>query len=88
MIRNVLSVLIFLFTISFVYIVGSIYLSDSQKAKYKINREAADQKIKNNTDSLPVLSNDTHNVIIYNSGFEKENFKRERNFWQLFKKND
>ena len=35
---------------------------------------------------LPVLLNDTNNVIEFNSGFKEKNNKIKRNFWKLFKK--
>ena len=44
------------------------------------------EKIKKNMTELPVLSNNTNNVIEFNSGYENESNKIERNFWRLFKK--
>ena len=37
---------------------------------------------------LPILDNDTNNVIEFNTGFENENNKKKRSFWELFKKNE
>ena len=88
MIKNVLSVLIFFFSISFFYFVGNTYFSDNQETYVKKNRKIISQKIKNNFSELPLLVNDTNNVIIFNSGYSEENNKIERNFWKLFKKND
>jgi|TARA_B100000795_G_scaffold84675_1_gene61541 hypothetical protein len=88
MIKNILSVLIFLFSLFFFYLVGSIYFSDHHEKKVKKNREIIFKKIKNNISELPILVNDTNNVIEFNSGFETENMKIKRSFWKLFKKND
>ena len=88
MIRNILSVLIFFFSISFFYLVVNFYYSDKQDIKVKKNRETILQKIKDNMIELPILDNDTNNVIEFNSGFENENNKKKRSFWELFKKNE
>jgi hypothetical protein len=86
MIKNILSVLTFLFFISFLFFVVNIYFSESQKKKILKNREFTLEKIQNNIRNLPILVNDTNNVIKFNSGYEDETYKTERNFWKLFKK--
>jgi len=88
MIKNILSVFIFLFCMSFFYLVGNTYLSDKQEKKIKNNRNQILQKIKNNTNGLPILVNDTNDVIEFNTGYKNENSKIRRNFWKLFIKND
>ena len=88
MIKNILSVSIFLLSTFFFYFVSHEYLSHNYDSKIKKNMETIVQKIKSNTNGLPFLANDTNNVIIFNSGFENKNQKIERNFWKLFKKND
>jgi|TARA_B110000971_G_C19790170_1_gene399399 hypothetical protein len=88
MIKNILSVLIILFSFSFFYLVGITYFSDIQEIKINKNRQLIHQKIKDNISGLPILVDDTNNVIKFNPGFKNEINKVERNFWKLFKKND
>ena len=88
MIKNILSVLIFLFSLFFFYLVGSIYFSDHHEKKVKKNREIIFKKIKNNISELPILVNDSNNIIEFNTDFENDNTLKKRNFWKLFKKND
>lgn len=88
MIKNMLSVLVLIFIIFFSLIIGKIYFSEQQKKKININRETISKKIKENINNLPLLINDTNNVIEFNSGFTNKNNKKERNFWKLFKIND
>jgi|TARA_B110000967_G_scaffold180096_1_gene196103 hypothetical protein len=88
MIKNILSVLIFLFTISFLFLVTNTYFSNNQQIMIKKNREKILQTIQNKINGLPILVNDTENVIEYNSGFEEDKNNIKRNFWKLFKKND
>ena len=88
MVKNILSVLIFLFSIFFVYFVGSSYFSDNQKIKIKKKREAIINNLKNNKNELPFLVNDTDDIVNFNTSFENENDIIKRSFWKLFKKND
>ena len=72
----------------FFFLIFNTYFSNNQQKKINKNRAIISKKIQNNIYELPVLINDTYNVIKFNSGFENENNKIERNFWKLFKKND
>jgi len=86
MIKNILSVLVFLFSILFLYFVVNTFFSDNQQTKINKNRKTIEKKIINNTKGLPILLNDTNKVIEFNSDFKKENKKKKRNFWRLFDK--
>lgn len=88
MIKHVFSVFIFLFIFLFIYFVVSTYISNKNKEKINENRININLKIKDNLSGLPLLKNDTDEVIEYNSGYSNENSKIKRNFWNLFKKND
>ena len=88
MVKNILSVLIFFFSVFFLFSVVKIYFLKNQKYEIKNNRLTQTQIIQNNIENLPILHNDTNNVIEFNSGFEKTNVKTKRNFWKLFKQND
>ena len=88
MIKNILSVIIFLLFISFLFFVFKVYLSENQRYEIKKNRSTHKQLIQNDIVNLPVLTNDTNDVIEFNSGFENKNTKTKRKFWKLFKKND
>jgi hypothetical protein len=88
MIKNIFSVLIFLFIIFFFYFIVNTYFSVDQGSKIKKNRLIISQKIKTSISELPILFNNTSNIIEFNSIFENERNKVERNFWKLFKKND
>ena len=88
MIKYFFSVLVFLFIFLFIFFIISTYISDNNKKKIKLNRADIYSKIENDLSNLPFLKNDTDNVIEYNSGYDNENKKVKRNFWNLFKKND
>ena len=88
MIKHFFSVSIFIFIFSFLFFVTTTYKSKRNVEKINLNRTNIYLKIDENISSLPLLKNDTHDVIIFNSGFEDSNNKIKRNFWNLFKKND
>ena len=88
MIKNFLSVLVCLFILLSIFFIISTYISDNNKKKIKLNRKNVYSKIKDDLSNLPFLKNDTDNVIEYNSGYDNDNDKVKRNFWDLFKKND
>ncbi|MDC0449905.1 hypothetical protein OAL70_03420 [Pelagibacteraceae bacterium] len=86
MIRHFFSVLILLFVFLFIFFVTSTYLSKNNREKINSNRTDIYLKIKDNLPNLPLLKNDTNNVIEFNSGYNDEDNKVKRNFWNLFKK--
>ena len=88
MIKNIFSVLIFLSICFLIFFVVSIYISDKNIKKINTNRTNVYKKIEENISNLPLLTNDTNDVIEFNSGYDNDNNKIKRNFWKLFKKND
>ncbi len=85
MIKNIFSVIIFLLIFTFMYFIFFFYLSENNQKKINNNRKNIYQKVNNNLDNLPYLKNDTKNVIEFNSGYNIDNNKIKRNFWNLFK---
>jgi len=63
-------------------------MSDKNIKKINSNRTSVYKKIEENISNLPLLTNDTKNVIEFNSGYRNDNNKIKRNFRELFKKND
>ena len=52
-----------------------MYISNNNREKINFNRT-----------NIPLLKNDTDNVIEFNSGYNDKDNKVKRNFWNLFKK--
>ena len=63
-----------------------MYISNNNREKINSNRTNIYSKIKDNLSNLPLLKNDTDNVIEFNSGYNDKDNKVKRNFWNLFKK--
>ena len=86
MMNKIISFVVVIIVLSFFGFSFNYYISDKNIDTVKNNRENLESKILESTSILPLLPNDTNNVIEFNSGFEnsnKQNFKRS--FWELFK---
>ena len=86
MMNKVIRFVVAIIVLSFFGFSFNYYISDKNINIVKNNRENLESKILESTSALPLLPNDTNNVIEFNSGFEnsnKQNFKRS--FWELFK---
>ena len=86
MMNKIIRIITVIIALSFFGFSFNYYISDKNINAVKNNRENLESKILESTSALPLLPNDTNNVIEFNSGFEdsnKQNFKRS--FWELFK---
>ena len=88
MIKNTFKFIIILTVGAGLYFIVFSYFSESNKEMINKNRVIIDSKIKENTFNLPVLKNDTDNIIEFNSELNNTNNKIKRNFWDLFKINE
>ena len=76
----VLSVILFFF---FIY---EYYSSNKNIESKDYNRSNIDQILKKKINDLPVLNNDTNNVIEFNDSLESEiSSEKKRSFWELLK---
>ena len=57
MIKNIFSVLIFLFIFSFIFFIISTYSSDKNKKKINLNRKNVYSNVEDNLSNLPVKNN-------------------------------
>ena len=77
-----LIILIFLF----VFFTYKYYSSSKNIETKNFNRHNIDKIISNKISNLPILDNDTNNVIEFNDGFSnKINDEKSRSFWNLLR---
>ena len=75
--------LIFIAVITaFILLTGKYYFSDENKKKSYRSYKNNDEKIKLYSKNLPVLENDTQNIIEYVKQTNKKK-KKKFNFWKL-----
>ena len=83
---RVLNIVILIFITIFCYKVFSFYNSLNNKDLISKNRENIDNIIDSKIQDIPFLKNDTNNVIEFNSGYNQNDDKNIKKFWNLFKK--
>lgn len=87
--RNIITLILLIFIIFFIYFTITKYLSDSNIKMINSNRFNIKENIADKITNLDILKNDTDNIIEFNSGFNvKDENKKKRNFWELFKKDE
>ena len=88
MFKEFYKVVYFIIILLFVYLLFTIYFSEENIKKIKKNRVYIENSFKDYLSNLPILENDTNDVIIYNSSEFLEKKIKKRKFWELLKKNE
>ena len=84
---KIINILMSLLVIFFIFEVFSFYSSNKNISSKSYNRSNIDLILKEKIKDLPVLANDTSNIIEFNDSFDEENNSDEkRSFWELLNK--
>jgi len=87
MIKEIKYLIFSLIIILFIFFVTKYYFSDNFKKKSYRSLSSIDQKINLYSKNLPILKNDTENIIEYvKNGQTKK--KKKYFFWELIDKDD
>ena len=86
MIKEVKYLIFTILIIIFIFFTGRFYFSDMHKKKSYRSLLNIDQKINLYSQKLPILENDTKNIIEYVENTKKK--KKKFFFWELIDKND
>ena len=87
MIKNIFYLLITILILVFFLFVIKEYLSEKHIKKININRANITANLLSRSSDLPILKNDTNDIIEYNNGFNmNENNREKRSFWKLLKR--
>ena len=82
MLKEIKYLIFIIVIVLFIFLTGSYYFSDENKKKSYRSYKNNDEKIKLYSKNLPVLENDTQNVIEYVKKTNKKK-KKKFNFWKL-----
>ena len=87
MIKEIKYLLFTLIIILFLFFSGKYYFSETNKKNSYRSLNTIDQKLEIFAEKLPVLENDTKNIIEY---VEQSNKKKKKkfNFWKLLETNE
>ena len=84
--KKVLNILFIIIVIIFFLSTYKFYSSNKNLNTRKFNRNNIEQIIKDKTYDLPILLNDTNNIIQFNDSFSDDiNIDKSRSFWNLLK---
>ena len=86
MLKNIFNLFLIFCSILFFIFIYKYYFSIQNITNVTNNRTNIETNLKDKSVNLPILKNDTNNVIEFNSGFNEEiNETKPRNFWNLLK---
>ena len=88
MLNKVLTIFQFLIIISFFLLTNFYYFSDKNVEKINKNRVNLSSKISKSLNELPVLINDTNNIIEYQNNDTNLEKIKKRSFWDLLNSNE
>ena len=81
---KLLNIFLLLLILFFVFNVHNYYSSNYNIKSTNFNRSNADTILKNKLSDIPVLNDDTNNVIEFNDSFDNEiEDTKKRSFWNL-----
>ena len=84
--NKVLNILMFLLIISFIIFIFKYYSSIKNIKSTENNRLNIDVILKDKISNLPILADDTNNVVQFNNSFDSDfEDDKKRSFWDLLK---
>ncbi len=85
--RIILNILMVLIIILFIFFTYKYYSSNKNINTKDYNRLNIDLILKDKTSGLPILKNNTNNIIEFNNSLENEidKYEKKRKFWDLLK---
>jgi cytochrome c1 len=84
--NKVFNILFFLLILIFFFYTYKYYSSNKNLKEKHYNRKNINQIINNKITDLPVLLNDTDNIIEFNNSINEDKYnKKPRSFWNLLK---
>ena len=87
MVKEIKYFIFLLLILSFLFLTGRYYFSDTNKKNSYRSLSSNNQKIENYSKNLPILEDNTKDIIEY---VEKSNNKKKKkfNFWKLLENNE
>tara|TARA_E500000331_G_C17082281_1_gene637448 strand:+ start:618 stop:884 length:267 start_codon:yes stop_codon:yes gene_type:complete len=84
MLKNIINFVLLILITIFFFIIFKYYFSNENIKNISLNRDNSENILKKKIYDIPVLIDNTNNIIEFNSGFNEEmKNKKPRNFWKL-----
>ena len=83
---KIVNLLFIIIIFLFFFNIYNYYSSNKNIKNINLNRSNIEKIVKTKISNIPILKNDTNNVIEFNSSFPEEiKDNKKRNFWNLLK---
>ena len=82
MYKKIKNILFLVFFLTFIFVVTKHYFSDENIRFTKKSRSLYSLTLNNDKNDLPVLKNDTSNIIVYKNDLEEFKKKRKKRLWE------
>jgi len=82
MLKRITKILSILFFFGFIFQVTNHYLSEENIIFTNKSRSSYSLETRQDTNNLPLLKNDTSNIIVYKDDIEEFKKKRKKRFWE------
>ena len=83
---KIINLFFVIFILLFFFNIFKFYSSNNNVKKVNLNRTNIEDILKTKITNIPILENNTNDIIEFNSSFSEEIKNDEpRNFWNLFK---
>ena len=82
MYKKIKNILFLVFFFTFIFIVTKHYFSDENIQFINKSRSLYSLTLNNDKYDLPVLKNDTNNIIVYKNDLEEFKKKRKKRLWE------
>ena len=80
--KKIINIFFIVFFFSFIFFISKHYFSEENKIFTTKLRSSYFVKIDDNKNNLPLLKNDTNNIIVYINDLENFKKKRKKRFWE------
>ena len=82
MLKKIKNIFFFITFFIFIFLVTKHYFSEQNIIFTNKSRSSYELISNNNSDDLPVLKNDTNNIIVYKNDLNEYKKKRKKRFWE------
>jgi len=82
MIKKISNLFYLILFLVFIFLIVKYYFSDQHIKLTNKSRSSYSVSINSENHNLPLLENDTNNIIIYKNGLEEFKKKRKKRFWE------
>ena len=82
MYKKIQNILFFTSFLTFIFLVTKHYFSEENILRTNKSRTSYSLSVITDNKNLPILKNDTNNIIIYKNDVEEFTKKRKKRFWE------